>query len=132
MLTSYLKDWDIEIIEGHHHRKQDNYSGTSLKILDIICEALDVKVNDVVKFGRPKGKGLRKIGAKNEIGIHCIRAGDIVGDHIVLYAGEGERIELKHQVHSRECFASGSINAIKFVANAKDDKIYSMAEVLKL
>ena len=132
ILTSYLAEWDIEIIESHHNRKQDNYSGTSLKILDIICETIDTKIEDVTKYGRAKGKNLREKGAKNEIGIHCIRAGDIVGDHIILYAGPGERIELKHQAHSRECFANGSIKAIKFIANAKEDKIYSTSEVLEL
>ncbi|MFX1379416.1 MAG: dihydrodipicolinate reductase C-terminal domain-containing protein, partial [Promethearchaeota archaeon] len=68
--------------------------------------------------------------AINEIGIHSIRAGDIVGDHTVLYAGPGERIELKHQAHSRECFANGAIKAIKFISNAKENKIYSTNDVL--
>lgn len=72
------------------------------------------------------------IGAKKEIGIHAIRAGDIVGDHTILYAGAGERIELKHQAHSRMCFASGAIKAIKFIVKAKENKIYSTKEVLKL
>ncbi|MEJ2294431.1 MAG: dihydrodipicolinate reductase C-terminal domain-containing protein, partial [Candidatus Lokiarchaeota archaeon] len=67
-----------------------------------------------------------------EIGMHSIRAGDIVGDHIVLYAGTGERIELKHQAHNRYCFAEGAIKAIKFIAQAKENKIYSTDEVLGL
>ena len=63
------------------------------------------------------------IGGKNELDFHSIRAGDIVGDHIILYAGPGERIELKHQAHSRYCFAEGAIKAIKFITRAKEAKI---------
>ena len=132
MLASYLKEWDIEIIEAHHNRKQDNYSGTSLKILDIICEAIVAKRKEVTKYGRSKGKALRKRGAKNEIGIHCIRAGDIVGEHKILYAGSGEYIELKHTAINRNCFATGAIRAIKFIAKQKENKIFEMIDVLNL
>ena len=131
ILTKYLSEWDIEIIESHHHRKKDNYSGTSLKILEEICDSLNVKVEDVVKYGRALGKGLRKKGS-NEIGIHCIRAGDIVGEHRILYAGPGEYIELKHTAINRECFASGAIKAIKFVAKQQENRIFDMKDVLKL
>lgn len=84
------------------------------------------------KFGRDKGPNKREIGAKKEIGISSVRGGDIVGDHTILFAGPGERIELKHQAHSRDCFASGSITAIKFIAKATENKIYSTSEVLEL
>ncbi|MGB5911627.1 MAG: 4-hydroxy-tetrahydrodipicolinate reductase, partial [Promethearchaeia archaeon] len=131
-LTNYLADWDIEVIESHHNRKRDNYSGTSLKILDTICEALGVKKEEVTKYGRSLVKNLRKKGAKNEIGIHCIRAGDIVGEHKILYAGPGEYIELKHTAINRKCFATGAIQAIKFIARAEEAKIYSTSEVLRL
>ncbi len=132
ILTSYLADWDIEVIESHHHRKADVPSGTALAIAKTICDTLGCDPEETLKFGRSKGPNKRKVGAKNEIGIHSIRGGDIVGDHIVLYAGPGERIELKHQAHSRECFADGSIKAIKFIAKAKENKIYSTSEVLGL
>ncbi len=132
ILTAYLEDWDIEILESHHIRKRDNYSGTSLTIAKIICDTLGIEMDDIIKYGHPKGPALRKKGAKNEIGMHCIRAGDIVGDHIILYAGSGERIEFKHQAHSRMCFASGAITAIKFVADAKENRIYTTQEVLGL
>ncbi|MHA1724936.1 MAG: 4-hydroxy-tetrahydrodipicolinate reductase [Promethearchaeota archaeon] len=132
LLATYLLDWDIEIIEAHHHRKVDAPSGTALTVGKLISEALNVNFNDVAKFGRDKGPNKRKIGAKQEIGIHSIRAGDIVGDHVVLFAGPGERIELKHQAHSRNCFATGAIKAIKFIKNAAESKIYSMNEVLGL
>ncbi len=132
ILTSFLADWDIEVIETHHHRKIDAPSGTALKIGQVISDTLGSDFETIAKFGRQRGPNKRTIGAKEEIGIHSIRGGDIVGDHIILYAGPGERIELKHQAHSRECFANGSIKAIKFIANAKEDKIYSTDEVLGL
>ncbi|MFO8018396.1 MAG: 4-hydroxy-tetrahydrodipicolinate reductase [Promethearchaeia archaeon] len=132
ILSAYVSDWDIEIIEAHHHRKRDVPSGTSLTLAQIIADTLGCDLNEVVKFGRSKGPNKRKVGAKSEIGIHSIRAGDIVGDHTILYAGPGERIELKHQAHSRECFASGAIKAIKFIAHADENKIYTTKEVLGL
>ena len=132
ILTEYLADWDIEVLETHHHRKIDAPSGTALKIGQIISNTLGSDFEEIAKFGRSRGPNKRSVGAKNEIGIHSIRAGDIVGDHTILYAGPGERIELKHQAHSRECFASGAIKAIKFIAKAKDNKIYSTSEVLGL
>lgn len=132
ILTKYLSEWDIEIIEAHHHRKIDVPSGTALKIGQVISDTLGSSFPEIVKFGRNKGPNKRLIGAKNEIGIHSIRAGDIVGDHIVLFGGSGERIELKHQAHSRLCFATGALKAIKFIAKAEESKIYSTAEVLGL
>jgi 4-hydroxy-tetrahydrodipicolinate reductase len=131
-LSQYLNDWDIEIIEAHHHRKIDAPSGTALKIGTLIAESINSDFDTIVKYGRQKGPNKREIGAKKEIGMHSIRAGDIVGDHIVLYAGTGERIELKHQAHNRYCFAEGAIKAIKFIAQAKENKIYSTDEVLGL
>ncbi|MFX1314286.1 MAG: 4-hydroxy-tetrahydrodipicolinate reductase [Promethearchaeota archaeon] len=132
ILTKYLCEWDIEVIEAHHHRKIDAPSGTALKTGQIISNTLDADFSKIAKFGRNKGPNKRLVGAKNEIGIHSIRAGDIVGDHIVLFGGSGERIELKHQAHSRLCFASGAIKAIKFIAKAQENKIYSTDEVLGL
>ncbi|TFG02842.1 MAG: 4-hydroxy-tetrahydrodipicolinate reductase, partial [Promethearchaeota archaeon] len=132
ILTPYLKDWDIEILEAHHHRKRDAPSGTALRIGEIIADKLGIKFNEVAKFGRSRGPNKRMVGAKNEIGFHSIRAGDIVGDHVVFFAGPGERIEFKHQAHSRNCFASGAIKAIKFIANASENKIYNTQEVLGL
>jgi 4-hydroxy-tetrahydrodipicolinate reductase len=131
-IAKKLSDWDIEIIEAHHHRKKDAPSGTAIMVAQAIAEAVDVELNNVAKYGRPKGPAARKIG-KDEIGIHAIRAGDIVGDHTVLYAGPGERIELVHRAHSRECFANGALNAAKFLELYKNEgKIYTMQDVLGL
>ncbi|MBD3214641.1 MAG: 4-hydroxy-tetrahydrodipicolinate reductase [Candidatus Lokiarchaeota archaeon] len=132
IISKYLQDWDIEIIEAHHHRKRDSPSGTALTIGKIISEAINSDFEEIAKFGRDKGPNKRELGAKNEIGVHSIRAGDIVGDHIVLYAGSGERIEFKHQAHSRDCFATGAIKAIKFIAKQTEPKIFEMREVLSL
>jgi len=134
ILATYLDEWDIEIIEAHHHRKRDSPSGTALTTAKIISDTIGVSLNDVAKFGRDKGPNKRLVGAKKEIGVHAIRAGDIVGDHTILYAGPGERIELKHQAHSRECFASGVLKAIKYLyeVDKEDAKIISTQEVLGL
>ena len=132
VLSKYLEDWDIEIIEAHHHRKQDSPSGTALTIGEIICNAINCDFEKIAKFGRNKGPNKRSVGAKNEIGVHSIRAGDIVGDHIVLYAGSGERIEFKHQAHNRNCFATGAIKAIKFLVKQNEPKIYEMSDILSL
>ncbi|TXT62181.1 MAG: 4-hydroxy-tetrahydrodipicolinate reductase [Promethearchaeota archaeon] len=132
VLSPYLKEWDIEIIEAHHHRKRDAPSGTALTAGHIIAEAIDCEFEEVAKFGREKGPNKREIGATKEIGVHSIRAGDIVGEHIILYGGPGERIEFKHQAHSRDCFASGAIKAIKFIKIQEQIQIYDMRDVLSL
>ena len=131
-LSQYLKDWDIEIIEIHHHRKVDAPSGTALKIGKLIGDAINSDFDKIVKYGREKGPNKREIGAKSEIGMHSIRAGDIVGDHIVLFAGTGERIELKHQAHNRYSFAEGAIKAIKFISEQSVARIFSMKDVLEI
>ncbi len=117
-----LKDYDIEIIEAHHNQKKDAPSGTALATVQAIKMALGERQ---VVYGRegimPRGK---------EIGVHAVRAGDIVGDHTVLLAGSGERLEIKHQAHSRTAFASGAVRAADWVVG-KEPGIYSMADVLK-
>ena len=116
-----LKDYDVEVIEAHHNQKKDAPSGTALAAVDILKKALND--TDVI-YGRqgimPRGK---------EIGVHAVRAGDIVGDHTVLFAGPGERIEIKHQAHSRTAFASGAVRAARWVVKAEPG-IYNMSNVL--
>ena len=126
-LTRILKDYDIEIIEKHHHRKRDSPSGTASKTAQIIAEALGKDLEKIAKYGRI-GESPRKIGS-DEIGIHAIRAGDIVGDHTVLFAGPGERIEITHMAHSRDCLANGTIEAIKFM-HERGPGIWKMEDLL--
>ncbi|MCS4541530.1 MAG: 4-hydroxy-tetrahydrodipicolinate reductase [Euryarchaeota archaeon] len=125
-----LRDYDIEIIEVHHKYKTDAPSGTAKKVGEIITKALGYDLNKVSTYGRKGITGERK---PEEIGFHAIRAGDIVGDHTVLFAGPGERIEIIHRAHSRLAFAHGTMKAIRFVyGQAEPGKIYSSREVLNL
>ncbi|NMC06887.1 MAG: 4-hydroxy-tetrahydrodipicolinate reductase [Candidatus Lokiarchaeota archaeon] len=129
-VAAALQGWDTEVIEAHHNRKKDSPSGTALSISDIIAKAWGKKLDDIARYGRPKGPSPRAKGTA-ELGIHAIRAGDIVGDHTILFAGPGERIELKHQAHDRSCFASGAVKAAKFLAaSASEPRLYTMREVL--
>ncbi len=131
-VAAALQGWDTEIIEAHHNRKKDSPSGTALSLADIIAKAWNKKLDDIAKYGRPKGPNPRAKGAA-ELGIHAIRAGDIVGDHTVLFAGPGERIELVHRAHDRSCFASGAVKAAKFLtASAKEARLYVMRDVLDI
>ncbi len=116
-----LKDYDVEVIEAHHNQKKDAPSGTALAAVDILKKALND--NDVI-YGR---KGIMPRG--KEIGVHAVRGGDIVGDHTVLFAGPGERIEIKHQMHSRTALANGAIRAARWVVKAEPGT-YNMSNVL--
>jgi 4-hydroxy-tetrahydrodipicolinate reductase len=116
-----LDDYDIEIIEAHHNQKKDAPSGTAMKAAEVISQTLGGKE---LVYGR---KGLAP--RHKEIGIHAIRGGDIVGDHTVLFAGDGERIEIKHQAHSRAAFAKGAVRAAEWVSKEKPG-IYEMSDVL--
>jgi len=117
--------YDVEIIEAHHRFKKDAPSGTAKGLLESIIEGREIE-NPQVIYGREGLTGERKRG---EIGIHAVRAGDIVGDHTVLFATNGERIELTHRAHSRQCFARGAIQAVKFIFG-KPPGLYTMSDVL--
>ena len=123
-----LKDYDVEIIEAHHRFKKDAPSGTAKKLAEVICEVRKTDLNDVAVFGR-KGMGSERGG--QQIGIHSVRAGDIVGDHTVLLSTLGERLEIKHQAHSRDAFAYGCLKAIKWLVDQKPGR-YGMFDVLGL
>ncbi len=122
--TKLLRDYDIEITEAHHRFKKDAPSGTALKTAQIITEELGKSMDDALVYGR-KGKHEREEG---EIGIHAIRAGDIVGEHTVLFGTLGERVEITHKAHSRDAFVKGVIKAVHFINGKKG--IYSMKDVL--
>lgn len=121
--AKYLGDMDIEIIEAHHNQKKDAPSGTAKGAAEVISEALGGKEYVYGREGlAPRGK---------EIGIHAVRGGDIVGDHTVLFAGDGERIEIKHQAHSRQAFAGGAVKAAAWIGNAEPG-LYTMQDILGL
>ena len=116
-----FQGYDVEVIEAHHRLKKDSPSGTAVAAVNILKGATGI---DEVVYGR---KGISERGS--EIGVHAVRAGDIVGDHTVLFAGPGERLEIKHQAHSRQAFVTGAIMAARWVVGAPPG-IYSMKDVL--
>ena len=120
-------DYDIEVVEAHHHHKVDAPSGTAYGITDAICEATDRSRSDLV-HGRKGNTGERRRG---EIGVHSMRMGDVVGDHSVYFVGNGERIVLSHVAHNRDIFALGALRAAAFLSTAKPGR-YTMKDVLGL
>ncbi len=127
-LSRLIPDSDIEIVEAHHNKKKDAPSGTALRIAEIIAEALKRDLNKEAIYGR-KGKiGPRK---KQEIGIHAVRAGTIVGEHRVLFGLPAERIEITHIAENRNVFAIGAILATKWVVGKKPG-LYNMKDVLNI
>ncbi len=124
MATGY----DIEIIEAHHRHKVDAPSGTALKMGEVIASALGRDLKDCAVYGREGITGERD---PSTIGFAAIRGGDIVGDHTVLFAGIGERIEISHKSSSRETYAQGSLRAARFLAGHKTG-LFDMFDVLNL
>ncbi len=120
-------DFDMEIIEAHHNKKKDAPSGTAVRLAEVLCESAGRGKEDLV-YGREGIVGAR---TKREIGVHAIRGGDIVGDHTVLFAGDGERVELMHKASSRMTFAKGALRAAKWLETAKPG-LYDMQDVLGL
>jgi 4-hydroxy-tetrahydrodipicolinate reductase len=118
-----LKDYDIEVIEAHHRNKKDAPSGTAKTILQIIEEEAGARKK---LYGR---EGMMERG--NEIGVHVIRGGDIVGDHTVMFSKNYETIELTHRAYDRSVFASGALRAARWVVGKKPG-IYGMNDVLDL
>lgn len=121
-------DYDIEIVEAHHRLKKDAPSGTALKLGEMAAEGVNRKLEEVGVFSRHGMIGMR---SDNEIGIQTIRAGDIVGEHTVYFAGAGERLELTHRAHSRDNFARGAALAAAWVVG-QPNGLYSMFDVLGL
>ena len=121
-------DYDIEVIEAHHRLKKDAPSGTALKIADVLARAMNRDLNQVGVFAR---KGMIGERVKGEIGIQTIRAGDIVGDHTIIFGGMGERIEVTHRASSRDTFAGGALRAAGWVVR-QPPGLYDMMDVLGL
>ncbi|MBI0582996.1 MAG: 4-hydroxy-tetrahydrodipicolinate reductase [Methanomassiliicoccus sp.] len=122
-LARTLPGYDVEIVEVHHDLKKDAPSGTARRAAEIVAGATGT---DRFVYGREGNVGARG----REIGIHSVRAGDVVGEHTVIFAGRKERLELTHRAHSREAFAEGCVMAIRWVAGRNDGKVHSMDEVL--
>ena len=120
--------YDIEVIEAHHRHKVDAPSGTALKMGEVLAEALGRDLEDCAVYERHGHTGERD---PSTIGFATIRGGDIVGDHTVLFAGTGERIEISHKAGSRAGYAQGSLRAVRFLAG-KPAGLYDMFDVLNL
>lgn len=119
---------DIEIIEAHHRHKVDAPSGTALRMGEVIAETLGRDLRQCAVYGREGQTGAR---ARDTIGFATVRAGDIIGDHTVLFAGEGERLEITHRATSRENFAQGALRAAAWLAG-RAPGLYDMGDVLGL
>ncbi|WP_234264024.1 4-hydroxy-tetrahydrodipicolinate reductase [Hydrogenophaga sp. NFH-34] len=120
--------YDIEIIEAHHRHKIDAPSGTALKMGEVIAQAMGRDLKDCAVYAREGVTGERD---PSSIGFATIRGGDIVGDHTVLFAGTGERIEISHKSSNRAGYAQGSLRAVRFLAD-KTSGLYDMFDVLGL
>ena len=120
--------YDIEIVEAHHRHKVDAPSGTALKMGEVIADALGRDLKDCAVYERYGVTGERD---PSSIGFATIRGGDIVGDHTVLFAGTGERIEISHKSSSRATYAQGSLRAVRFLAG-KSSGLFDMFDVLGL
>ena len=122
------EDIDIEIIEAHHRHKVDAPSGTALRMGEVVANALGRDLKDCAVYGREGYTGARE---RNTIGFETIRAGDIVGEHTVMFAGIGERVEITHKASSRMTFAKGAVRAAQWVLQHKTG-VYDMQDVLGL
>lgn len=120
--------FDLEVVEMHHRLKKDSPSGTARRLAEILAEVRNLSYETHVAHGREGMPGERP---GNEIGMHAIRGGDVVGDHTVIYAENGERLELTHKASSRDTFANGALRAAAWLAE-KSSGLYDMQDVLGL
>ena len=120
--------FDLEVVEMHHRLKQDAPSGTATTLAEILADVRQQQLKDVLRHGREGIVGER---TATEIGMHSLRGGDVVGDHTVIFAANGERVELAHKASSRETFASGALRAARWVVQQQPG-LYDMQDVLGL
>jgi 4-hydroxy-tetrahydrodipicolinate reductase len=120
--------YDIEVLEAHHRHKVDAPSGTALRLGEVVAEALGRDLSECAVYGREGVTGER---SPSTIGFATVRGGDIVGDHTVLFAGIGERVEITHKASSRATFALGALRAARFLAG-RGAGLYDMQDVLGL
>ncbi len=121
-------DTDIEIIEAHHRHKKDAPSGTAIRMGEVVANTLGRSLKDCAVYGREGVTGERD---KKTIGFETIRAGDIVGDHTVMFAADGERVEITHKASSRKTFANGAVRAAQWLSD-KEKGLFDMQDVLNL
>jgi len=121
-------DYDVEIFETHHRFKKDSPSGTALRMAQVVASALGRDLDKVGIYGR---KGMVGERGKEEIAVHALRAGDVVGEHTVVFGGMGERIEITHRAHSRDTFARGALRAARWIVG-RPPGLYDMQDVLGL
>ena len=120
--------FDLEVVEMHHRLKKDAPSGTATTLLEILGDVRQIQLKEALRHGR---EGITGERTDTEIGIHAIRGGDVVGDHTVIFAANGERVELTHKASSRETFANGALRAAQWLVGQKPG-IYDMQDVLGL
>lgn len=120
--------FDLEVVEMHHRLKKDAPSGTATTLLEILADVRQLQLKEALRHGR---EGITGERTNSEIGIHAIRGGDVVGDHTVIFAAQGERVELTHKASSRDTFANGALRASTWVVKQKPG-IYDMQDVLGL
>jgi 4-hydroxy-tetrahydrodipicolinate reductase len=121
-------DYDIEIVEMHHNKKKDAPSGTAVRLGECVATGRDLSYEENAVHGR---KGIVGERTPSEIGMHAVRGGDVVGDHTVIFAADGERVELTHKASSRDTFAMGALKAARFL-DSQDAGLYDMQDVLGL
>jgi 4-hydroxy-tetrahydrodipicolinate reductase len=121
-------NFDLEVLEMHHRLKKDAPSGTATTLLEILADVRKLQLKEALRHGRVGITGER---TNREIGIHAIRGGDVVGDHTVIFATDGERVELTHKASSRDTFANGALRAAQWVVKQKPG-LYDMQDVLGL
>jgi 4-hydroxy-tetrahydrodipicolinate reductase len=121
-------DFDLEIVEMHHRTKKDAPSGTAKSLAEILADVRKLQLEKAARYGRTGFVGER---SALEIGIHSVRGGDVVGDHTVIFANTGERLELTHKASSRDTFANGALRAALWVVKQKPG-VYNMQDVLGL
>jgi len=120
--------FDLEVVEMHHRLKKDAPSGTAATLLEILAGVRKLQLDQVLRHGR---KGITGERTDSEIGIHALRGGDVVGDHTVIFAADGERVELTHKASSRDTFANGALRAAAWVVRQQPG-LHTMQDVLGL
>lgn len=120
--------YDVEIVEMHHRNKKDAPSGTAMRLAHILAEAYGWSLDEAGVYERRGMTGARR---REEIGIQTLRGGDVVGEHLVVFAGTGERVEVAHRAQSRDCFAQGALRAAQWLRD-RPPGLYDMQDVLGL